>query len=49
MGVASITFEKPIMNSINELSLNLAENVAEFNTFEVNFYYNKFNIKIDLD
>lgn len=49
MGVASITFEKPIMNSINELSLNLAENVAEFNTFELNFYYNKFNIKIDLD
>ena len=49
LGVASITFEKPIMNSINELSLNLAENVAEFNTFELNFVYNKFNIKIDLD
>lgn len=49
LGVASIGFEKPIMNSISDLNLNLAENVAEFNTFEVNFYYNMFNIKIDLD
>lgn len=49
LGLASIQFEKPIMNSISDLNLNLAENVAEFNTFEINFYYNKFNIKIDLD
>ena len=49
LGVASITFEKPILTSISELSLNLAENVAEFNTFDLNFVYNKFNIKIDLD
>ena len=49
LGLASIVFEKPIMNSISELSLSMADSVAEFNTFDVNFYYNKFNIKIDLD
>jgi hypothetical protein len=49
LGVASITFEKPIMHQISELNLNMAENVAEFNTFELNFSYNKFNIKIDVD
>ena len=49
LGVASITFEKPIITGISELSLNLAENVAEFNTFDLNFVYNKFHIKIDLD
>ncbi len=49
LGLASIVFEKPIMNSISELNLSMADSVAEFNTFDVNFYYNKFNIKIDLD
>ena len=47
--VAGITFEKPILNQISELNLNMAENVAEFNTFDLNFYYNKFHIKIDVD
>jgi hypothetical protein len=49
IGMASVAFEKPIMNSINELNLNFSENVADFNTFEVNFYYNKFNLKLEID
>jgi hypothetical protein len=47
--MSSVVFEKPIMNQISELSLNMAENVAEFSTFDINFYYNKFNIKIQSD
>mgnify|MGYP001225812535 CR=1 FL=1 len=49
LGLVSITFEKPLMNSISELSLSMADNVAEFNTFDLSFFYNKFNIKIDID
>jgi len=49
IGMASVAFEKPIMNSINELNLNFSENVADFSTFEVNFYYNKFNLKLEID
>ena len=49
LGLASISFDKPIMNSITELNLSMADGVAEFNTFDVNFYYNKFSIKIELD
>jgi len=49
LGIASITFEKPILHQISELNLNMSENVAEFNTFDLNFSYNKFNIKIDVD
>ena len=37
------------MNSINELNLNMAENVADFATFEVNFFYNKFNLRMEID
>jgi len=49
LGVASIAFEKPILHQISELNLSMAENVAEFNTFTLDFYYNKFEIKIDID
>lgn len=49
LGIASISFDKPILNSISELNLSMSDNVAEFNTFELNFYYNKFSIKIDVD
>jgi len=49
IGMASMVFEQPIMNSINELNLNFAENVAEFSTFEVTFFYNKLNLKIEID
>lgn len=47
--VMSAVFEKPIMNSITELELNMSSNVAEFNTFTLNFYYNKFNLKLEID
>jgi len=47
--VASILFEKPIMNSLSELDLNFSTNIAEFNRFTATFYYNKLNIKIELD
>ena len=47
--VAFMQFEKIIMNSINELNLNMAENVADFATFEVNFFYNKFNLRMEID
>ena len=42
-------FEKPIMNAISELELNMSSNVAEFTTFTLNFYYNKFNIISEID
>jgi len=47
--VMSAIFEKPIMNEISELELNMSSNVAEFATFTLNFYYNKFNIKLEID
>lgn len=47
--LVSVVFEKPIMNSISDLELNMSQNVAEFNTFDVNFYYNKFNIELEID
>lgn len=47
--VMSAVFEKPIMNSITELELNMSTNIAEFSTFSLNFYYNKFNIKLEID
>jgi hypothetical protein len=47
--LVSVVFEKPVMNSISELDLNMSQNVAEFNTFSINFYYNKFNIELEID
>jgi len=47
--MTSISFEQPIMNQMSELTLNMAENVADFSTFDVNFYYNRFVIKIRPD
>jgi hypothetical protein len=47
--VAYMEFQKPIMNSINELSLNMAQNVAEFNTFEVTFFYNKLDLRLEIE
>lgn len=47
--VAYLKFEKPIMNSINELNLNMSENVAEFSTFELTFYYNKLDLKLEIN
>lgn len=47
--VMSAVFEKPIMNSISELELNMSTNIAEFSTFQLTFYYNKFNIKLEID
>ena len=47
--VMSAVFEKPIMNSISELELNMSTNIAEFTTFQLNFYYNKFNLKLEID
>jgi hypothetical protein len=49
---ASVTymeFTDCIMNSINELNLNFAENVASFQTFEVTFFYNKLNLRLELE
>lgn len=45
----SAVFEKPILNSISELELNMSSNVAEFSTFTLNFFYNKFNIINEID
>jgi hypothetical protein len=47
--VAYIEFTDCIMNSINELNLNFAENVADFSTFEVTFFYNKLNLKLEVE
>jgi hypothetical protein len=45
----SAVFEKPILNSISDLELNMSSNIAEFTTFDLNFYYNKFNIILEID
>jgi len=45
----SAVFEKPILYSIGELNLNMSSNVADFNTFQVDFRYNKFNLLNELD
>jgi hypothetical protein len=42
-------FNKIIMNSINELNLNMAENVADFSTFECTFFYNKLDLRLEID
>ena len=47
--IMSAVFEKPILNSISELDLNMSSNIAEFTTFDINFYYNKFNIALEID
>ena len=47
--VAYMQFERVIMNSINELSLSMADNVAEFSTFEVTFFYNKLNLRLEIE
>ena len=47
--VAFMKFEKIILNSINELNLNMAENVADFSTFECNFFYNKMSLDLEID
>jgi len=47
--VMSAVFEKPIFNSISELELNMSSNIAEFSTFTLNFYYNKFNLTLEID
>lgn len=47
--VMSAVFEKPILNSITDLELNMSSNIAEFNTFSLNFYYNKFNLILEID
>lgn len=47
--VAYMQFAKPIMNSINELNLNFSDNISEFSTFEINFYYNQLKLRIELD
>jgi len=47
--VMSVVFEKPIMNSISELDLNMAENVADFSTIDISFFYNKFNLINEID
>ena len=47
--VAYMEFTDCIMNSINELNLNFAENVASFQTFEVTFFYNRLNLRLELE
>lgn len=47
--VAYLKFNSPIMNSINELNLNMSENVADFSTYEVTFYYNKLELKLEIE
>jgi hypothetical protein len=47
--VAYLEFTDCIMNSINELSLNFAENVSSFNTFDITFFYNKLNLRLEVE
>lgn len=47
--IMSAIFEKPILNSISDLELNMSSNIADFNTFSLNFFYNKFNLILEID
>jgi len=47
--VAYMEFQKPILKSINDLNLTFSENVAAFSTFELNFVYNKLDLRIEVD
>jgi len=47
--IMSAVFEKPILNSISDLELNMSSNIADFNTFSLNFFYNKFNLILEID
>ena len=47
--IMSAVFEKPILKKISELELNMSSNVAEFQTFTLDFVYNKFNIINEID
>ena len=47
--VAYMEFNQIIMNSINELSLSMSENVADFSTFECTFVYNKLDLRLEID
>ena len=47
--LVSAVFEKPILHQISEIDLNMSANVAEFDTFELSFTYNKFNIQLEID
>ena len=47
--VMSAMFEKLIFNEISELELNMSSNIAEFATFTLNFYYQRFDIKLEID
>lgn len=42
-------FMQPVFTSISELELNFNNNVVDFSTFEIGFYYNQMNIKIEVD
>ena len=44
-----LRIEKPILKKISELELNLSTNVAEFQTFTLDFVYNKFHIINEID
>ena len=45
----SAVFAKPIMTKISELELNMSSNVAEFQTFTLDFVYNRFDIINEID
>ena len=47
--VAYMEFNDIILNSINELNLNMAENVADFSTFECSFFYNRLNLRLEIE
>ena len=47
--VISAQFHQPILKSISELDLNMSQNVAEFNTFNLTFNYNKYSLVLEID
>jgi len=47
--VAYMEYSGIIMNSINELNLNMAENVSDFSTFECSFVYNKLDLRLEIE
>ena len=42
-------FRTSFFNEKLELNLNFAENVASFQTFEVTFFYNRLNLRLELE
>lgn len=46
INVALITFIKPLMTNITDIEFNFSSNIADFQTFDINFSYNRLDVSV---